>query len=279
MCSSDLGALAAGEMSHPFLDRAKVSSSGNLTKAYERAAKKLTSQIYAKHAKDLPDGIAGQLGRGIMSNASEGLISKAKEYGKTTAVSGSTAGDPAVKAAVRKIAEQMGWDKYWGDIDWLVNKESSWNPKAANPSSSARGLFQKMTSIHGPVEKTAGGQANWGLNYIKGRYGTPVGAMNFHKRKGYYANGGLVTPTLFDRGGVLNPGTHLVANKTKKPEYILPAKVTDALMDGSATNSSAPIIQVTTPVVERNEVDEWTDKVRFAFNHMSKTSAFSGVNG
>src|SRR5690606_224856 len=89
------GALAAGEMSHPFLDRAKVSSSGNLTKAYERAAKKLTSQIYAKHAKDLPDGIAGQLGRGIMSNASEGLIDKAKEYGKTTAVSGSTAGDPA----------------------------------------------------------------------------------------------------------------------------------------------------------------------------------------
>ena len=183
------GALAAGEMSHPFLDRAKVSSSGNLTKAYERAAKKLTSQIYAKHAKDLPDGIAGQLGRGIMSNASEGLIDKAKEYGKTTAVSGSTAGDPAVKAAVRKIAEQMGWDKYWGDIDWLVNKESSWNPKAANPSSSARGLFQKMTSLHGPVEDTVEGQARWGLNYIKSTYGNPAAARRHHERSNWYEQG------------------------------------------------------------------------------------------
>ena len=183
------GALAAGEMSHPFLDRAKVSSSGNLTKAYERAAKKLTSQIYAKHAKDLPDGIAGQLGRGIMSNASEGLISKAKEYGKTTAVSGSTAGDPAVKAAVRKVAEQMGWDKYWGDIDWLVNKESSWNPKAANPSSSARGLFQKMTSLHGPVEDTVEGQARWGLNYIKSTYGNPAAARRHHERSNWYEQG------------------------------------------------------------------------------------------
>ena len=183
------GALAAGEMSHPFLDRAKVSSSGNLTKAYERAAKKLTSQIYAKHAKDLPDGLAGQLGKGIMSNASEGLIDKAKEYGKTTAVSGSTAGDPAVKAAVRKIAEQMGWDKYWGDIDWLVNKESSWNPKAANPSSSARGLFQKMTSLHGPVEDTVEGQARWGLNYIKSTYGNPAAARRHHERSNWYEQG------------------------------------------------------------------------------------------
>ena len=183
------GALAAGEMSHPFLDRAKVSASGNLTKAYERAAKKLTSQIYAKHAKDLPDGIAGQLGRGIMSNASEGLIAKAKEYGKTTAVSGSTAGDPAVKAAVRKVVEQMGWGKYWGDIDWLVNKESSWNPKAANPSSSARGLFQKMTSLHGPVEDTVEGQARWGLNYIKSTYGNPAAARRHHERSNWYEQG------------------------------------------------------------------------------------------
>lgn len=208
---------------------------------------------------------------GMVGDFVEGAASKVVDFSKNA----------ATRAQVRTVATGFGWGfgKQWDAIDWIINKESSWNPKAANPSSSARGLFQKMTSIHGPVEKTAGGQANWGLNYIKGRYGTPVGAMNFHKRKGYYANGGLVTPTLFDKGGVLNPGTHLVANKTKRPEYILPAKVTDALLDGSATNSSAPIIQVTTPVVERNEVDEWTEKVRFAFNHMSKTSAFSGVNG
>ena len=164
---------------------------------------------------------------GMVGDFVEGAASKVVDFSKNA----------ATRAQVRTVATGFGWGfgKQWDAINWLVNKESSWNPKAANPRSSARGLFQKMTSIHGPVEKTAGGQANWGLNYIKGRYGTPVGAMNFHKRKGYYANGGLVTPTLFDKGGVLNPGTHLVANKTKRPEYILPAKVTDALMSGTTT--------------------------------------------
>ncbi len=178
-----------GEMSHPFLDRAGVKPGDNLAKSYAQAAQKLTAQIYSKHSKDLPDGIAGQLGKGIMSQVSEGLIGKAKEYGKTTAVSGTTAGDPAVKAAVRKIAEQMGWGKYWGDIDWLVNKESSWNPNAANPSSSARGLFQKMTSLHGPVEDTVEGQARWGLNYIKSTYGNPAKARAHHQRSNWYEGG------------------------------------------------------------------------------------------
>ena len=173
---------------------------------------------------------------GMVGDFVEGAASKVVDFSKNA----------ATRAQVRTVATGFGWGfgKQWDAINWLVNKESSWNPKAANPRSSARGLFQKMTSIHGPVEKTAGGQANWGLNYIKGRYGTPVGAMNFHKRKGYYANGGLVTPTLFDRGGVLNPGTHLVANKTKKPEYILPAKVTDALMDGKTDTSGRVILNV-----------------------------------
>ena len=178
-----------GAMSHPFLDRAGVTAGSNLEAAYAKAAEKLTQQIYAKHASQLPDGIAGQLGKGIMSQVSEGLVGKAKEYGKTTAISGTTAGDPAVKAAVRKIAEQMGWGKYWGDIDWLVNKESSWNPNAANPSSSARGLFQKMTSLHGPVEDTVEGQARWGLNYIKSTYGNPAKARAHHQRSNWYEGG------------------------------------------------------------------------------------------
>ncbi|MGZ1491320.1 phage tail tape measure protein [Brevibacterium sediminis] len=178
-----------GAMSHPFLDRAGVTAGSDLQAAYAKAAEKLTAQIYAKHAKQLPDGIAGQLGKGIMSQVSESLIGKAKEYGKTTAISGTTAGDPAVKAAVRKIAEQMGWGKYWGDIDWLVNKESSWNPNAANPSSSARGLFQKMTSLHGPVEDTVEGQARWGLNYIKSTYGNPAKARAHHQRSNWYEGG------------------------------------------------------------------------------------------
>lgn len=68
----------------------------------------------------------------------------------------------------------------------LWNKESNWNPNAANPHSSARGIAQKMTSIHGPVEPTAQGQIQWGLQYIRDRYGSPSNALAFHRRNNWY---------------------------------------------------------------------------------------------
>lgn len=138
------------------------------------------------------------------------------------------------KARVKAVAMGRGWGfgQQWRDLSALIQQESSWNKNAANPTTSARGLFQKMTSIHGPLESTVEGQAGWGLNYIADRYGSPSAAWAFHKRNNWYAGGGHVTPTLYDKGGMLQPGTSLVANKTRKPEYILPARVTDALMDG-----------------------------------------------
>lgn len=143
-------------------------------------------------------------------------------------------GTGTTKARVRAVATARGWGvgQQWRDLSALIQQESSWDKNAANPSSSARGLFQKMTSLHGPLEKTVEGQAGWGLNYIKRTYGTPSAAWAFHKRNNWYAGGGHVAPTLYDKGGMLQPGTSLVANKTRKPEYILPARVTDALMDG-----------------------------------------------
>lgn len=112
---------------------------------------------------------------------------------------------------VRAVANAFGWGSgpEWDAISKIVQKESGWNPNAANPTSSARGLFQKMTSIHGPVEGTAGGQAQWGLSYIKSRYGTPSAAWNFHLSHGSYDNGGL-----------LQPGATLAMNATGRPEKV-----------------------------------------------------------
>lgn len=131
--------------------------------------------------------------------------------------------DSEIQAQVRNVANSYGWGsgRHWNSLSKIINKESSWNPNAANPSSSARGLFQKMTSIHGALESTPEGQAKWGLNYIRERYGTPEKAWKFHKSHGYYAKGGLVEPTLYDNGGVLAPGQmQMVSNLTKKPEAI-----------------------------------------------------------
>jgi hypothetical protein len=110
--------------------------------------------------------------------------------------SGASAGSPAVVAAVRAVAAQFGWGSgsQWNALSSLIQHESGWNPNAANPTSSARGLFQKLTSMHGPLESTVGGQALWGLNYIRGRYGSPAAAWGAWNSRSphWYAGGGLV---------------------------------------------------------------------------------------
>lgn len=84
-----------------------------------------------------------------------------------------------VQAIVRDIAaKQFGWTgAEWDALYGLVQRESGWNPAAANPTSAARGLFQKMINMHGPIESTVEGQAAWGLNYIRQRYGSPSRAL------------------------------------------------------------------------------------------------------
>ena len=155
---------------------------------------------------NIPAGIATT----IRDSALDFFLGKSAEAGRTTGTVGLDGKN--AKAQVRAVAARFGWnaDPQWPALERLVQKESSWNPAAANPRSSARGLFQKMTSIHGPVEPTAAGQAEWGLPYIRQRYGTPVKALAFHDRNNYY-----------DSGGWLPPGATLAQNNTGAPEAVL----------------------------------------------------------
>lgn len=122
-------------------------------------------------------------------------------------------GDAAVRTAVQQMAARFGWGDgaEWDALDRLIQGESSWNPNARNPRSSAAGLFQKMQSIHGPVEPSVAGQAAWGLNYIKGKYGTPSAAYRAWSSR---------SPHWYDDGGYLEPGLNLVANGTGHPEPV-----------------------------------------------------------
>lgn len=65
----------------------------------------------------------------------------------------------------------------------LIDRESSWNHKADNPTSSAYGLFQQLKlDPDSSVQK----QVRLGLTYIEHRYGTPCAALKHHNRKGWY---------------------------------------------------------------------------------------------
>ena len=128
----------------------------------------------------------------------------------------SSPGSGPVKDQVREAFSAYGWDKdpYWAAVDWIVGKESTWNPTARNPSSGAFGLFQFLGGTkhqYLPDENTNPKvQGAAGAKYIKDRYGDPLKAKAFWEQNGWY-----------DRGGWLKPGVTLTRNDTGKPEAIL----------------------------------------------------------
>ena len=75
----------------------------------------------------------------------------------------------------------------WGHADWLVAKESGWNPNAVNRSSGACGLAQALpcskvgSDPYNPVVSL-----NWMNNYVNGRYGGWAGAVQHSQAKGWY---------------------------------------------------------------------------------------------
>ena len=85
-----------------------------------------------------------------------------------------------------------GWSE--SDFECLVklwNRESRWNVSACNRSSGAYGIPQalpasKMASAGADYLTNYKTQINWGLNYIKGRYGSPTAAWNHSQQKGWY---------------------------------------------------------------------------------------------
>lgn len=97
------------------------------------------------------------------------------------------------KSIGKQSAAAMGWTgDQWTALEKLWDGESNWNPRAENKSSGAYGIpqalpYSKMPKMAWP-EKAGGTsdaatQIQWGLNYIKDRYGTPVMALAFWNRQ------------------------------------------------------------------------------------------------
>jgi colicin import membrane protein len=73
----------------------------------------------------------------------------------------------------------------------LWTKESDWRTTATNASSGAYGVVQslpaeKMASAGADYRTNYRTQINWGLGYVKERYGSPCGALNFHLANNWY---------------------------------------------------------------------------------------------
>jgi len=75
----------------------------------------------------------------------------------------------------------------WGYADFMVQKESGWNPNALNKSSGACGLAQALPcSKLGPNWNDPVVALNWMNNYVNGRYGGWQNAYNFWLKNHWY---------------------------------------------------------------------------------------------
>ncbi|MER5671163.1 transglycosylase SLT domain-containing protein [Pseudonocardia alni] len=152
-----------------------------------------------------------------INTATNWLTGKASEMDAQSAATGLGAqGVGPVADQVRAVAKRRGWDvgAQWANLSALISKESSWNPTAQNPTSTAYGLFQFLNGTWGTVggRKTSnpGEQAEYGLRYIAQKYRDPIGAWAFHRRNNWY-----------DSGGWLPPGATMALNGTGAPEAVL----------------------------------------------------------
>jgi len=75
----------------------------------------------------------------------------------------------------------------WQYVDYIVNKESSWNPSATNPNGGACGLVQALPcSKLGPNWSDPVHALKWQLEYVTARYGGYAGAYSFWLANHWY---------------------------------------------------------------------------------------------
>ncbi len=102
----------------------------------------------------------------------------------------------AASGPPRQIAEAMlgsfGWSSsQFSCLDPLWAHESGWSVTAANPGSGAYGIPQalpgsRMASAGPDWQANAATQIRWGLEYIKGTYGSPCAAWAHEQATGWY---------------------------------------------------------------------------------------------
>lgn len=95
--------------------------------------------------------------------------------------------------AKRLMTTRYGWksNAQFGCLVTLWNFESHWNHRAHNRRSGAHGIPQalpgsKMRSAGADWRTNPITQIVWGLGYVKGRYGSPCGALTHFRYHGWY---------------------------------------------------------------------------------------------
>lgn len=113
-----------------------------------------------------------------------------------------TAGKAAGQVSVREYARTLVLKRWHSEAEWrafdaIIRRESGWNPCAYYPGrrdcgyqgSNSCGLAQRNPCppwMRGRLWETRYAQVRDAIDYILGRYGSPVAALAFRRANGYY---------------------------------------------------------------------------------------------
>ncbi|MFT4235397.1 MAG: transglycosylase SLT domain-containing protein, partial [Microbacterium sp.] len=129
-----------------------------------------------KEAKDAEEAAAITASTGDDDSSSSSSSDSSDDSSSSAAAPSYTGGgSPEEWMTAAGIAESD-----WGYVDYIVSRESGWNPNATNASSGACGLVQAL-----PCSKVSGGgydpvaNLQWGSGYATSRYGSWAGAYAF----------------------------------------------------------------------------------------------------
>lgn len=198
-CAVLVGVGAAGQAAETANRNANA---GNSSEASATTADPLTHLDFERVRVDSQSALPGTAG--IAPQAAE--VKPAEAPAAAAAVAPAPVPEPA-PAPAKPVAvdDPAGAQAYaaaqLGTYGWAANemqclqklwtKESDWKTTATNPSSGAYGVVQslpaeKMASAGADYRTNYRTQINWGLNYVKERYGSPCGALNFHYANNWY---------------------------------------------------------------------------------------------
>ena len=168
-------------------------SAAELVDAVSAAAGTTPSPAAPVSAADLAERRKQQVSRFDRRESDGAQAAKAAALGTDTGLAMAATekvaeGDP--REIGRALVAELGFSaEQFTCLDSLYVSESDWRVDADNPTSSAYGIPQALTSMHElPADymTSAEAQIRWGLEYIQRSYGTPCNAWSFKQGNGWY---------------------------------------------------------------------------------------------
>jgi len=128
----------------------------------------------------------------VRLTAVQDAIAQRKAATLATKAAAATAASGSPQQIAQAMLGSFGWSSsQFSCLDPLWAHESGWSVSAYNAGSGAFGIPQalpgsRMASAGPDWQTNAATQIKWGLDYIKGTYGSPCGAWSHEEATGWY---------------------------------------------------------------------------------------------